>query len=417
MVNFYGYDEFMDDRSLQILNEKNVIRINSSWSNTAVYFDDGKQKVLGYQHAILDQILYKISGCSIKNITFVGENLVCLNNSDQCYMITDKLKYFMIQFYDKQQHNGQIKICHLTATDKDLVIISDTKICFISENILCKIGKDIRCEDTDITPTYSLPLVSLCTDTVAAVSCGKEHVLLLTTYGTVLTFGGGTRGQLGHGTVDSTKEPHLIDSLAGLKMLAVAAGGWHSLCISECGDIYCWGWNESGQLGLPSYTVREKDGDTNRQDTSTPQSRHTMENIVIKDDDTNKLVQDKSNDRSSLSSKDILADDLPERQNLDKLESLLFIQNVDPAQIHPLPCLIDLQDTFNIQKASCGSRHTALLTENGILLTSGWNDYGQLCHDDKITRDYFETVSSYVRSGTKIKDVQCGPWSTYIITD
>ncbi|XP_052100080.1 RCC1 domain-containing protein 1-like [Mytilus californianus] len=416
MVNVHGFGEFMDDKALKILNEKNVTRIKTSWSNTTVQFDDGTQEVLGYQHAIYDQILHKISGSVIKNLTFVGENLVFVNNFEQFYMITDKSKYFLVQFHDKQQHKGQIS--HLTATDKDLIIILDTKTCFISENILCKIGKDIRCEDADIIPTLSLPLVPLCTDKVAAVSCGKEHILLLTTYGTVLTFGGGTRGQLGHGTVDSTKEPKLIDSLAGLKMLAVAAGGWHSLCVSECGDIYCWGWNESGQLGLPSNTVREKHGDTHRQDTSTPQIRHNIGNIVINDDNMNKPVQEKSDD-SSLPSVggDILADDSPERQNLDKMESLLFIQNVDPAQIHPLPCLIDLQDTFNIQKASCGSRHTALLTENGILLTSGWNDYGQLCHDDIITRDYFETVSSYIRSGSTIKDVHCGPWSTYIITD
>jgi hypothetical protein len=41
-----------------------------------------------------------------------------------------------------------------------------------------------------------------------------------------------SRGQLGHGTVDSNREPKLVEYLAGLKMLEVAAGGWHSMCIS-----------------------------------------------------------------------------------------------------------------------------------------------------------------------------------------
>lgn len=38
-------------------------------------------------------------------------------------------------------------------------------------------------------------------------------------------------------------------------MLGVAAGGWHSLALADTGDIYSWGWNESGQLGLPCRKV------------------------------------------------------------------------------------------------------------------------------------------------------------------
>lgn len=30
----------------------------------------------------------------------------------------------------------------------------------------------------------------------------------------------------------------------------VSAGGWHNLALGEGGDVYSWGWNESGQLGL-----------------------------------------------------------------------------------------------------------------------------------------------------------------------
>jgi len=29
----------------------------------------------------------------------------------------------------------------------------------------------------------------------------------------------------------------------------VACGGWHSLALTSDGDVYSWGWNESGQLG------------------------------------------------------------------------------------------------------------------------------------------------------------------------
>jgi alpha-tubulin suppressor-like RCC1 family protein len=37
----------------------------------------------------------------------------------------------------------------------------------------------------------------------------------------------------------------------------IAAGGWHSAAISEFSDLYMFGWNESGQLALPTNLARE----------------------------------------------------------------------------------------------------------------------------------------------------------------
>lgn len=39
-------------------------------------------------------------------------------------------------------------------------------------------------------------------------------------------------GQLGHGTLEATPEPRLLEALQGLPMAEVAAGGWHSVCVS-----------------------------------------------------------------------------------------------------------------------------------------------------------------------------------------
>lgn len=59
-----------------------------------------------------------------------------------------------------------------------------------------------------------------------------------------------SRGQLGHGKVEDEDEPQLIEALAGLKMISIAAGGWHSCALSKDGDLYTWGWNGNGQLGI-----------------------------------------------------------------------------------------------------------------------------------------------------------------------
>nr|XP_037843608.1 RCC1 domain-containing protein 1 isoform X3 [Chlorocebus sabaeus] len=90
---------------------------------------------------------------------------------------------------------------------------------------------------------------------------GAEHALLLDAAGQVFSWGGGRHGQLGHGTLEAELEPRLLEALQGLTMAEVAAGGWHSVCVSETGDIYIWGWNESGQLALPTRNLAE-DGET-----------------------------------------------------------------------------------------------------------------------------------------------------------
>lgn len=38
--------------------------------------------------------------------------------------------------------------------------------------------------------------------------------------------------------------------LAGLRVTGVAAGLWHTLCITDCGATYAFGGNQFGQLGL-----------------------------------------------------------------------------------------------------------------------------------------------------------------------
>ncbi|XP_071899588.1 RCC1 domain-containing protein 1 isoform X4 [Anas platyrhynchos] len=91
-----------------------------------------------------------------------------------------------------------------------------------------------------------------------ALALGHEHVLALGANGEVYGWGGGRHGQLGHGGLESEQQPRLVEALAGVPMRAVAAGGWHSASISEGGDLYMWGWNESGQLALPSKAVAEE---------------------------------------------------------------------------------------------------------------------------------------------------------------
>lgn len=63
--------------------------------------------------------------------------------------------------------------------------------------------------------------------------------------------------QCGQGNTDDLLRPTLVSSLSETKVDRVAAGLWHTLCISVEGQMYAFGGNQFGQLGtgVNSYEV------------------------------------------------------------------------------------------------------------------------------------------------------------------
>ena len=84
---------------------------------------------------------------------------------------------------------------------------------------------------------------------VCEVSCGANHLLLLDTKGHVYSCGHGNRGQLGHGDTMNRYYPTIIELTVAMTIIKLSAGGWHSAMISSCHDIYTNGWNCDRQLG------------------------------------------------------------------------------------------------------------------------------------------------------------------------
>ncbi|OAE30418.1 hypothetical protein AXG93_3483s1100 [Marchantia polymorpha subsp. ruderalis] len=84
---------------------------------------------------------------------------------------------------------------------------------------------------------------------VIGLACGGRHSAVLTDSGAVLSFGWGLYGQCGQGSTDDELSPAYISSLGGIKITGIAAGLWHTMFISDTGDVYSCGGNQFGQLG------------------------------------------------------------------------------------------------------------------------------------------------------------------------
>jgi alpha-tubulin suppressor-like RCC1 family protein len=82
------------------------------------------------------------------------------------------------------------------------------------------------------------------------VAAGGLHSLVLSTDGTVLSFGRNSFGQLGIGTGDlNIATPIDSSNLGDSKVTQIAAGALHSLILTEDGSVFSFGSNNSGELG------------------------------------------------------------------------------------------------------------------------------------------------------------------------
>ncbi|KAF4516945.1 hypothetical protein B566_EDAN005546, partial [Ephemera danica] len=85
---------------------------------------------------------------------------------------------------------------------------------------------------------------------VASVAVGDDHVLVVTTDNVVYSWGAGSRGQLGHGVVETRREmPSCVESLRGKSVNKVAAGCQFSIFGNESGLLMSCGAGVRGCLG------------------------------------------------------------------------------------------------------------------------------------------------------------------------
>ncbi|XP_073814246.1 E3 ISG15--protein ligase Herc6 isoform X2 [Musca autumnalis] len=184
--------------------------------------------------------------------------------------------------------------------------------------------------------------------------CGFEHALLLTYNGDIYSWGNGL-GQLGLDVIGIEEKPVLLEAMAGIKIKCIAASGWHSAAISTFSDLYTWGFNSNGQLGLRIY----KTGD-------------------VKEPALYVLPQ------------------LIDTANFNCCEAQ------DGGGCYPI-------------KVVCGARHTIVLMNCGSIYATGWNAYGQLgLKNSTLYTDKFVCVLKIENIIDDDVEIVCGPWNTLI---
>ena len=88
---------------------------------------------------------------------------------------------------------------------------------------------------------------------ITAIACGALHTIALKGDGTVWTWGNNGVGQLGDGTETDRLTPLQVLGTGGVGFLtgitAIAGGVFYTIAIKEDGTVWTWGDNSFGQLG------------------------------------------------------------------------------------------------------------------------------------------------------------------------
>ena len=105
----------------------------------------------------------------------------------------------------------------------------------------------IKVTDTSTKRTTSI-WVKVVNDSNIQISLGYKFSVALKQDGTVWSWGQNNDGELGLGNTTEYAEPQQITDITE-KITDVKTGYYHSIALTEKGEVYTWGYNGYGQLG------------------------------------------------------------------------------------------------------------------------------------------------------------------------
>ncbi len=132
-------------------------------------------------------------------------------------------------------------------------------------------GNDFGQLGDGTTDTRLAPVQVRDLDGITSIATGISHSLALAQDGTVWAWGNNNRGQLGVSLPGDNPFATTPVQISGLPhIIAIAAGGRHSLAVAQDGTVWAWGANDTGQLGIG-----------NTEDGPIPVKVPNLHNIVI----------------------------------------------------------------------------------------------------------------------------------------
>lgn len=108
---------------------------------------------------------------------------------------------------------------------------------------------------TETVRVQSTPMLLSDLKNIKALAAGSNHILALDNKGNVVAWGCGQQNQLGRRIIERNKMSSLVPQGLGLprgKITHIACGSYHSFALDKDGNVWAWGLNNFGELGIES---------------------------------------------------------------------------------------------------------------------------------------------------------------------
>ncbi|KAF3907359.1 Alsin [Arthrobotrys entomopaga] len=152
----------------------------------------------------------------------------------------------------------EVNIVGIACSDSLTLAITDTGFVYAWGTFRCSDGILGFSEDQRIaTHPFLLPNLK----NIVEISAGVDHILALSSTGTVFAWGNGQQYQLGRRVIERTRMNGLVPREFGLKkIVAIGAGSYHSFAVDCNGRVWGWGLNQYGQCGIDLEGKTGEDG-------------------------------------------------------------------------------------------------------------------------------------------------------------
>ncbi|NXF37502.1 RPGR regulator, partial [Nyctibius bracteatus] len=219
--------------------------------------------------------------------------------------------------------------------------------------------------------------------------CGRNHTLVYTEKGNVYAAGGNSEGQLGLGDTEERTTFHLISFFTNQhKIKQLAAGSYTSAAVTEDGQLFVWGDNSEGQIGLANEACVSVPCQVDVGKPVSSVSCGYYHSALITGDGELYTFGEPENGKLGL---------LPEQLKNNRV---------------PQPVLGIME---KVNKVACGGEHTVVLTETDVY-TFGLGQYGQLGHGTFIFETSVPKSVKHLRRH-KICNITCGENHTAVIAE
>lgn len=230
------------------------------------------------------------------------------------------------------------------------------------------------------------PVTNLENYVINQVSCGATHSLAINEWGQLFSWGSNSRGQLAKDTTEQiSSSPKLVKALATKHIVQIASGQYHSLALTNSGDLYSWGSNAYGQLGLGNVTEMN----------STPTLIKSLTGIPIA------FITCGGNHSFAVTKSGAV---------YGWGKNLFGQLGLSDEVSRHFPTQLKTMRSLGVRFISCGDDFSVFLTSDGGVFSSGLGTYGQLGHGNNNNNLLPRMVVELM--GTSCTQISCGRWHT-----